>query len=628
MRFMRHISVILLLGTGYIGSLFAAGDTLWVPVIYYDFRASGSNPNFNMDNNTNQVVTGMIKSSLSSDYKPLFKENKCDNDRVEEWYRPSGAGSEAVFDVKANWWSGLVNYNNNPNEWVSKNFNASYDLANIVFFDSLPLIKVIGGGFPEGTYQYTNRDFFPLDNNGFGNEGHQHNYSFSMELHSEFTYTGDEFLEFTGDDDVWVFINGKLALDLGGIHEPQSGSFRTKDIESSHDLELGRTYRFDLFFAERHVVQSNLLLTTNIVSPVMFKAAEYHETDVRPDGLIDLIRVRVDNSITVTDEMIDKLYESLELPGHRDFTYDRDDFTIITGGFEIVVEQPEDTEPFTAVDKKDVLDLTENIEINGQLVLTKQEIKITDKLGAVINKAIFSFGSYPPDYVEGKDTLEVFFSEKILIPISDEPFQFCYKGNNQQTYSMKLDLDLLSGGDGSDVMKFRVISKEKQTPESGDSIWIREGGSVIDMANVPQALNTVGRPLVVKNKINFIPHVIGPYVIGTPIDPNIINDFDINQTEGVVILVELLGIVTESDLWSARCNVFDAVGNRLGKDITGAFRQITTNDGKVKTYFVFVWDCKNRNGRDVGPGAYCGLITVYWDKKKYKAEKVFIGVKY
>lgn len=628
MRLLKHSILLLLLCTGYIGSLFAAGDTLWVPVVYYDFRANGTNPNFNMELNINWVVTGMIKNTLSSDYKPLFKENLCANDRVEEWFRPSGAGSEAVFDVKTNRWSGLVNYNSNPSEWVGKNFKPSYDLANIVFFDSLPLVKVSGGGFPEGTYQYTNHDFFPIDGKGFGNEGHQHNYSFSMELHSEFTYTGDEFLEFTGDDDVWVFINGKLALDLGGIHEPRSGSFRTKDIEHSHDLEVGRTYRFDLFFAERHVVQSNLLLTTNIVSPVMFKAAEYYETDLRPDGLIDLIRVRVDNSIAVTEEMLDRLYESLELPGHREFTYDRDDFSIIPGGYEIAVAQPEDMEPFTAVDKDDVLKLNKNIEINGQLVFTKQDITITDKLGAVINKAVFSFGSYPPDYVEGKDTLEVHFSEKILIPVSDEPFQFCYRGNNQQTYSMKLDLDPISGDDGSDVMKFRVISKTKQIPESGDSIWIREGGRVIDMVNVPQALNTVGRPLFVKYKINLIPHVIGPYIIGTPIDPNIVNDFDINQNEGVVILVELLGIITEGDLWSAQCNVFDAVGNRLSKDIHGIFKQVTTLDGKVKTYFIFVWDAKNRNGRYVGPGAYCGLISAYWDKKKYRSEKVFIGVKY
>jgi fibro-slime domain-containing protein len=115
-----------------------------------------------------------------------------------------------------------------------------------------------------GTLTFFSDMFFPLDGEGFGNQGHSHNYHFTTEVHTTFQYMGGETFRFNGDDDLWVFINGELAIDLGGLHGPLSREISLDAEAGNLGITPGTIYPLDLFHAERHTSQSNFRIDTNL----------------------------------------------------------------------------------------------------------------------------------------------------------------------------------------------------------------------------------------------------------------------------------------------------------------------------------------------------------------------------
>jgi len=176
-------------------------------------------------------------------------------------------------------------------EWFVSNSNLPNQKlpSNLKISDSLEFTHL-----GNGVYEYDNSDFFPLNNKGLVAAGveklqNNRNYGFTMRFRKTFSYASEDMkkqvFNFRGDDDVWVFLNGVLVLDIGGIHGAQDGAFSFATALDSlqkygRPVALGDSITLDFFFAERRFSQSNLRIQSNLP---LFSPPKLPKVDVKPD---------------------------------------------------------------------------------------------------------------------------------------------------------------------------------------------------------------------------------------------------------------------------------------------------------------------------------------------------------
>ena len=120
-----------------------------------------------------------------------------------------------------------------------------------------------GGLFLLDDFQYLDAEqtiLNPYFDNLTSGRNKRHNYGFAMKIQATFEYVPGQYFEFLGDDDVWVFINNRLVVDIGGQHQKVSGAV---DLDTL-GLQEGVNYPFHIFYAERHTSQSNFMMRTSI----------------------------------------------------------------------------------------------------------------------------------------------------------------------------------------------------------------------------------------------------------------------------------------------------------------------------------------------------------------------------
>ncbi len=210
------------------------GNVIALPVVFRDFvgkglRVSGKPSGIehsDFENFSGSGTSRLVQKNLDVDGKPQWRSNTGSDTTTKQ------LTSEEFFRL----W-----YRDVPLT------SASTTPGNVRLDSTISFTKNA-----DGSYSYLDDSFFPFSDKescvslGYERNNNGKNFGFTTELEFDFIFNGGELLDFTGDDDVWVFIDGQIVLDLGGLSSSTNGKVRLSlDSDGSRGIVETKGYTFN-----------------------------------------------------------------------------------------------------------------------------------------------------------------------------------------------------------------------------------------------------------------------------------------------------------------------------------------------------------------------------------------------
>ncbi len=183
----------------------------------------------------NSLTHGMVRDTLFLDsatgrkWPRLGKVDMCSSE-LEKWFDPGNSRTTSCGNI-------FLANSGTPTQPVWK------------FLDTAFFMMDAAGLQPTWT-------------NAFGSTL-RHDYAYCMEVNAAFTYHGGETMKFRGDDDLWVYLDNRIAVDNGGVHNALETSTALDSLSFLHG-KLGQTLDMDIYFCSRQPATSVFGMETNV----------------------------------------------------------------------------------------------------------------------------------------------------------------------------------------------------------------------------------------------------------------------------------------------------------------------------------------------------------------------------